>query len=109
MIRGTTPTHTFKFGTLNPEELTQLNAYYAQRGEVILTKTKEDFNFNSFTDEEITTYTAYTKLTQEETLLFSPRTEVEIQIRVLTSDGIAMASPKYKVPVQNVLDDEVLN
>lgn len=108
MIRGTTPTHTFKFGTLNPEELTQLNVYYAQRGEVILTKTKADFNFNSLIDDDITLYSAYTKLTQEETLLFSPRIEVEIQVRVLTDDGIAMASPKYKVPVQNVLDDEVL-
>ena len=109
MIRGTTPTHTFKFGTLNPEELAQLNVYYAQRGEVILTKTKADFNFTSFVDDDITTYTAYTKLTQEETLLFSPRVEVEIQVRVLTDSGIAMASPKYKVPVQNVLDDEVLS
>lgn len=109
MIRGTTPTHTFEFGTLNPEELVQLNVYYAQRGEVILTKTKANFDFNSVTVEGVTTYTAYTKLTQEETLLFTARTEVEIQVRILTNDGIAMASPKYKIPVQNVLDDEVLN
>lgn len=108
MLRGTTPTHTFNFGTLNPSELSVLNAYYAQHGDIILEKEKSDFSFDSNIIDGVTTYTARVTLTQEETKKFSAKSDVEIQLRVLTIDNTAMATPKYKVPVHDVLNDEVL-
>lgn len=108
MLRATTPTHTFNFCKLDPSTFTQLNAYYAQRGRVLIEKHKEDFTIESETIEEETFYHARITLTQEETKLFVPNTDVEIQLRVLTADNASMATPKYRVPVHDVLDDEVL-
>jgi len=47
-------------------------------------------------------------LTQEETKLFKPRIDVEVQLRVLTADDRSLASQKYRVPVNDVINDEVL-
>lgn len=108
MIRGTTPTHVFTFDDINPSELSILNIYYAQQGNVILEKHKNDCSFYTNTDGS---YSASVTLSQEETKLFKAKREsdtVEIQVRILTGDGKALATPKYRLPIHDVLDDEVL-
>lgn len=108
MIRGTTPTHIFTFEDINPAELKQLNIYYAQQGAVLLTKTKNDCIINSIEDDEKTIYNVSVTLTQQETKLFSSRYDVEVQVRILTPDNVALATPKYRLSIHDVLNDEVL-
>lgn len=108
IIRATTPTHTFIFKDMNPAELSVLKVYYAQQGKEILEKEKDDFVFASKETEDATIYLAAVSLTQEETLLFNDRFDVEIQLRGLTENGAALATEKYQVSVIGVLNDEVL-
>ncbi len=108
MIRATTPTHTFSFTNLNPEEFKVLNAYYAQQGVEILCKEKEDFIFGTKETENGILYLASVTLSQEETKLFKSKFDVEVQLRVLTADNRSLATPKYKLSVWDVINDEVL-
>ena len=108
MIRGTTPTHTFYFDKIQPENLSVIKIYYAQQGKELFVKTKNDCEFSTKETEEGIIYLATVTLTQEETLLFKPKYEVSIQLRVLTSDNRSLASKEYKVPVFDVINDEVL-
>lgn len=108
MIRGTTPTHTFTFDNLDPQTFKVLNIYYAQQGVEILSKGKEDCTFSTKETDSKTVYLASVTLTQEETKIFKPKYDVEVQLRVLTADDRALASPKYKLSVWDVINDEVL-
>ena len=108
MIRGTTPTHTFTFNNLDPNTFKVLNIYYAQQGVELLSKSKNDCVFSSKETEDGLIYLASVTLTQEETKLFKPKYCVKVQLRVLTEDGRALATPEYEVPVQDVINDEVL-
>lgn len=108
MIRGTTPTHTFSFDTLNPETFKVLNIYYAQQGVQILCKTKEDCTFSTRETDIKTIYLASVTLSQEETKAFSAKYKVEVQLRILTEDDRSLATPKYELSVWDVINDEVL-
>lgn len=108
MIRGTTPTHTFTFNTLDPSTFKVLNIYYAQQGVELLQKNKDDCTFNFKETEDGTLYLASVTLTQEETKMFKPKYKVKIQLRVLTADDRALATPEYEVSVWDVINDEVL-
>lgn len=108
MIRGTTPTHTFTFNNLDPSTFKVLNIYYAQQGVELLNKNKEDCVFSSKETESGLIYQASVTLTQEETLIFKPKYAVKVQLRVLTSDNRALATPEYEIPVHDVINDEVL-
>lgn len=108
MIRGTTPTHTFTFNTLDPSEFKVLNVYYAQQGVEILAKGKESFAFGTKETESGLLYTASVSLSQEETKLFKAKNKVEVQLRVLTADDKSLATPKYELSVWDVINDEVL-
>lgn len=108
MIRGTTPTHTFTFNALDPSIFKVLNIYYAQQGVELLSKNKEDCTFSSKETENGIIYQASVTLTQEETLMFKPKYAVKVQLRVLTADNRALATPEYEIPVQDVINDEVL-
>lgn len=99
MIRGTTPTHTFKM-PFSPENIKDIIVTYAQRGKVIFEKRTDEC---SFTDDSV-----IVRLTQEETFLFPSSDDVYIQLRVLLQDGSALASCKYSVPLFDVLNDEVM-
>lgn len=101
MIRGTTPTHIFTlpFGV---ETIKTVQVIYRQSADVKITKS------NSAGSCALSGNTVTTKLTQEETLGFDCTQPVEIQIRVLTKDGEAMASRKMIVKVDECLSDEVL-
>lgn len=108
MIRGTTPTHTFTFDNLNPSTFKILNIYYAQQGVEIFCKTKEDCVFSSKETDAGTQYLASVTLTQEETKSFKAKYDVEIQLRVLTAEDKSLATPKYKIDVWDVINDETL-
>ena len=108
MIRATTPTHTFTFKNLNPETFKVLNVYYAQQGVELLSKSKEDFSFSTKEIEDGIVYEAAVTLSQEETKLFKAKYDVEVQVRALTADDKSLASPKTKLSVWDVINDEVL-
>lgn len=108
MIRGTTPTHTFTFNALDPSTFKVLNIYYAQQGVELLSKNKNDCTFSSKETEDGIIYSASVTLTQEETLMFKPKYAVKVQLRVLTADDRALATPEYEISVWDVINDEVL-
>ena len=99
MIKGTTPTHTFTL-PFNTETISKLRIIYSQNDNVILVKQMNDCVMN---DKQVSV-----TLTQEDTFLFEHVYPVEIQIRVLTLGGNALASVPEKVGVSKCLDSEVL-
>ena len=104
MYRATTPLHTFIF-EVNPEATFKtILITYVQDDQIVLEKGKSDLTFTS-TDAG---YEATLQLTQEETKLFNNKSSVKVQVRVLTYSGEAAASTKMTIPVNDVLNDEVL-
>ena len=99
MIRGTTPKHMFTL-PFDMSTVKELHILYAQGDNLVLKKTLSDCTADGCTVSVI--------LTQQETMLFSEDKRVEIQIRVLTTAGQALASRIREESVYDVLDDEVL-
>ena len=99
MIRATTPTHRFTLPFDYAQYVKKILITYSQSGEIVLEKKENDVQI----DGNIVSY----KLTQEETKLFS-NGYVSVQVRVLTLNNEALASEKYSVHIDNVLNDEVL-
>lgn len=99
MRRLTTPEHKFTLQT-DPSAISKVRITYAQNNAIVLTKQDGDVSLNG--------NVATVKLTQDETKKFIADKEVEIQVRVLTLGGDALASEIIKVDVQKVLDDEVM-
>lgn len=104
MTRGTTPTHTITL----PDDLTSatisaLYITYAQHGTTVLEKTLSDVTIN---DGVI-----ICTLTQADTLAFEVLDQhcgcdkVDVQVRLKTSDGVAMASDIMPVPIRDILKD----
>lgn len=73
---------------------------YKQKDTVVLEK-KE-------TDATMQDKTVKVKLSQEDTLMFAATIPVQMQIKVMTSDGTVLASPVRTVPVDVILNEEVL-
>ncbi len=109
MYRATTPTHNFCFGEVDPESFKTILISYVQNDKIILEKTKDDLQFTSEEYEGETHYHASLKLSQEETRMFSEKSNyVYIQIRASDYDQNVVASNIVKVPLLDVLNDEVL-
>ena len=111
MLRATTSKHSVTLDVNHEETFSEILITYAQNGKIILEKHKSDLTFETcdcFGWKPV--YTAFVKLTQEETKLFAanPKGIVNIQVRALTEDGDAIASDIEQISVQNVLNDEVL-
>lgn len=99
MYRGTTPTLSFKL----PFDTSDLSAAWvtlAQDGRVIIDKPMSD----CVLEGNVLAVT----LTQEETLKLTAENRTEVQIRVKTTDGIAMASTIWRVETEKILKDEVI-
>ena len=96
MRRGTTPTHTFVLA-VDAAVVRKVRVLYSQNGKVVLTRDDADLEGN----------VATVKLTQEETLQFTGGSRVEIQVRLLTLGGDALASDIISVPVDRLLESEV--
>ena len=94
MIRGTTPTHRFNV----PVDMTDAEVIYIsyrQDDRVLVEKTGSDI---AVTDRYLEV-----RLSQRETLLFSDKENIEIQIRAKFSDGTAIASNIIMLPVGEVI------
>lgn len=99
MIRGTTPTHIFRlpFSVLAIQDV---RVIYAQRDEQILVKETADCTLEG---NRISV-----TLTQEDTFKFDHSKCVQIQVRVSTAGGQALASQIKLIDVDKCLDDEVI-
>lgn len=115
MYRATTPTHNFVFDE-DVSGASEILVTYAQKGTVLVEKSKTngDFTFTEQTIDDETKYVATCVLTQAETNLFTVEDpfcrgdRVECQVRLLRSDGTALASKVAKIVLRDVLNDEVL-
>ena len=99
MMQGTTPTHTFNI-PFSTDLIEKVRITYAQHGVTVLTKEKEDCQFE---ENKI-----ICKLTQEDTLKFDGNTQVEIQIKVRTVGGEVPISKIMGVSCERVLDRELI-
>ena len=99
MYRGTTPTLKFTL----PFDTSTLDAVWvtiAQGGKVIINKEKSDCDLKG-TDISVT-------LTQAETLTLTAGNKTDIQLRVLTTDGLALASEIFRENTDYILKDGVI-
>ena len=99
MIRGTTPTHTFKI-PLDAGGLKSVMVIYAQNNVEVFRKETADCTLDG--------NSISVTLTQEETLKFNHRNHVQIQLRLLTDRDEALASDIKVVDVKECLNSEVL-
>ena len=99
MIRGTTPTHVFTL-PFDTDLVKKVKVIYAQDDEIIVTKESAAC--------ECAGNVVTVKLTQEETLKFNCKKSVQIQMRILTKGGDALASEIKLVDVEKCLESEVL-
>ncbi len=99
MIRGTTPVHIFTL-PFDTGEIKSIRVIYSQRSAVRLKKENPDVTLSGAK--------ATVKLSQEDTLGFNAELPVDIQIRILTNSGDALASNIISVPCRKILDNEVL-
>lgn len=102
MIKGTTPILHFNL----PIETSTIKAvevmvrYVDNNKEVTIIKTLEDCELG---EKALTTM-----LTQEETLKIPAPSIVEVQLRVLTVDGVALASAIFTTTVERLLKEGVI-
>lgn len=99
MIRGTTPTHTFRL-SIETGSIIEVRITYVQLGKTVIEKTEKDVRMG----EKSISLT----LTQEESLEFRAGSEVEVQLKVLTNVGTVLASPVISLNVDKILNTEVL-
>ena len=99
MIRGTTPTHTFTL-PFAVSMVDDVMVIYAQNDVEVFQKNTRDCVLEGNTIQ--------TTLTQDDTLRLDHRQNVQVQLRVLTIDGTAMASRVYVMGVEQCLNDEVM-
>lgn len=96
MIRGTTPTLTFTL-PFQTEIIRSLMLTFYQCNREVFTLEKED----CVVQGNIVTVT----LKQSHTLQFVNNAYIEIQMRILTTDGSAMASEIVKTTIGRILKD----
>lgn len=99
MIRGTTPTHIFNL-PFAASTISALSVTYKQDGETLLKKQKADCTLDG--------NAVIVKLTQEESLKFTARDSVEVQLKVKDASGDVIAHTVKSIPVKRILDEEVL-
>lgn len=99
MIKGTTPTHIFTL-PIDADTIKTIHILYAQNGVEKLKKSNDDCTFEG--------KAVKVKLTQEDTFKFADDVCVEVQVRVLTVGGDALASRVMRVRCHDCLSDEVL-
>ena len=98
MRQGTTPTIQITINDIDLNEMQNIYVVFKQNG-YILKKESSDLDIEG--------NTISVSLSQEETLNFKEGT-CNIQLRMITYGGIAMASPIKTVNVYSVLNNEVI-
>ena len=105
MYRATTPTHQFIL-PFDTSECKEIQVTYKQGGKSIIKHYQDGTIPPGMTlDGE----NVFIRLTQEETLTFKPGKSVKAQIRVLTETNDAMASQKFDIKLNDVLNEEILS
>lgn len=104
MYRATTPTHTFTL-PIDTSTCKEILITYKQQ-KVQLDKHYQDNLLPS--GMTLDGDKVIIKLTQAETLMFSRDNPVYTQVRVLTTDDSAYASQRFKVSVNDVLNEDIL-
>lgn len=99
MIPGTTPTHTFSI-PVDATALAEMRITYKQGDTIVMQKGKNDCTLSG--------KKAVIRLSQEDSLLFENRIPVRIQIKCKTTSGDVLVSKIKMVPVQEVLEREVI-
>ena len=99
-IRGTTPTHTFVL-PFSVDLLADLTVTYKQKRRVLVKRTMEEC--------ELWDNVVAVTLTQEESLSFLPDEIAEVQIKIFSEGGDVLASPRYRLGVEDVLDEGVFS
>jgi len=99
MIRGTTPVHRFAL-PVGKENIREVRVTYAQKGRAVLVKKTE----HCIVDGKVLSV----RLSQKDTFLFDPGQELEIQLRILTPTGDALASEIIRTTVEQCLENEVM-
>lgn len=100
MIRGTTPRHIFTLpDAMADVEFAALYVTYKQHGKTVLEKSLDNINRDG--------RTISVQLTQTDTLAFKGgiADAAQIQIRLRTTDGTALASNIMRVSVGQILKD----
>lgn len=104
MYRATTPTHTFTL-PIQTSTCSEILVTYKQ-GKILLDKHYEDGTLPP--GMTLDGKNVVIRFSQEETLKFNAKNPVQVQVRVLTNDNNALASQKFNVSVEDVLNEEVL-
>lgn len=98
MRQGTTPTLQITVNNIDLADMEHIYVVFEQNGNLLK---------KSMTDLKVENNVISVLLTQEETLSFK-NGNCNIQLRMVTYDGIAMASPIKTVNVYSVLNKEVI-
>ena len=104
MYRATTPIHTFTL-PIETSDCKEIQVTYKQCG-VTLIKHYQDNTLPS--GMTLDGSQVIIRLTQEETKKFAQGKEANVQVRVLTTSDDAMASKIFKLVVNDVLNEEIL-
>lgn len=105
MIRGTTPTHVFTKLPVLSTDVDEVWISYFQNGREVLTKDKTAAEF--IDDPEEDTSILEVHLEQEDTLLFKYG-PASVQLRVLLTDGTALASDEVPIMVKRIIKDGII-
>lgn len=103
MYRATTPTHQFTL-PIDTSECNEIQVTYCQCSMTLVKHYQDGILPPGMTLGE---KDVYIRLTQEETLQFQTNKPVKAQVRVLVGND-AMASQKFQITINNVLNEEVL-
>lgn len=98
MRQGTTPTIQITVNNIDLADMERIYVVFEQNGNLLK---------KSMTDLKVENNVISVLLTQEETLSFK-NGNCNIQLRMITYDGIAMASPIKTINVYSVLNKEVI-
>lgn len=98
--RGTTPNCKFKF-SIDPSQITKCNIIFSQNNNVIFIKTLED----CVVDSENLSISV--KLTQEETLMFTTKFSMQIQIRIKLTNGTVASSNLLVSNIRPLLEESI--
>lgn len=99
-IRGTTPTHTFIL-PFSVNLLADLSVTYRQKRRILVRR--------NIGECELSDNVVAVTLTQEESLSFLPDEIAEVQIKIFSDGGDVLASPKYRLGIEDVLDEGVFS
>ena len=104
MYRVTTPTHTFTL-PIQTSTCKEIQVTYRQ-GDYSLIKHYRDEVLPEGMILDGKNVSVH--LTQQETKQFCRKSQASVQVRVLTNDDNALASQKFKITINDVLSEDIL-